>query len=182
MLRPAPDDFGLSSVAAGRVQLNVDDPAVSCLGSPSEIDLAVDLVILRWSALGIPLALGKGSRETGQHKWIGGLFSLRAGRQGPEAIVNVPPLFATELADMLRPFTKGEGHQAENSTERMLGKAGRLAYIVPTARPFFTSLWGALAGARAARQRGKTRSAARQSASTKIQNSSGVASDFARAA
>ena len=68
MLRPAPGDFGLSSAAAGRVQLYVDDSAVSCLGSSSEIDLAFDLVILWWSTLGIPLALGKGSSETGQHK------------------------------------------------------------------------------------------------------------------
>jgi len=37
----------------------------------------------------------------------------------------------------------------------MLGKAGRLAYVVPTARPFITGLWGALAGARAARDKGK---------------------------
>ena len=83
------------------------------------------------------------------------MFSLRAGRPGPEAVVNVPRLFAKELADMLRPFATGEGRQTESSTERMLGKAGRLAYIVPTARPFVTGLWGALAGAHAARQRGK---------------------------
>jgi len=120
-----------------------------------EIDLSFDIVILWWSVLGIPLALGKGSRQTGQHKWIGTLFAVRPGRQGPEAVVNVPAPFAAELADMLRPFAHGEGHLGESSTERMLGKAGRLAYIVPTARPFVTSLWGALAGARAARQRGK---------------------------
>jgi len=76
----------------------VDDPAVSCLGSPAEIDLAFDLVILWWSTLGIPLALGKGIRETGQHKWIETLFTVRSGRQGPEAIVNMPALFAQELA------------------------------------------------------------------------------------
>ena len=34
--------------------------------------------------------------------------------------------------------------------DRILGKAGRLAFLVPTCRPFVSALWGAMAGAKAA--------------------------------
>jgi len=40
-------------------------------------------------------------------------------------------------------------------TEKMLGKAGRLSYIIPTTRPYVTALWGALAGAKTAREQGR---------------------------
>jgi len=37
----------------------------------------------------------------------------------------------------------------------MLGKAGRLAYLIPPARPFVAALWGGFAGAQAAAHHGK---------------------------
>ena len=141
--------------APGRIQLYVDDPAVSCVGPRAAVTASFDIIILWWMLLGIPLALTKGSRENGVHRWIGADFTLRSGPSDPEAVISVPPAFAAELLSLLLPFASGQGHVAEATTEKMLGKAGRLAYIVPTARPYVTALWGALGGARAAREHGK---------------------------
>ena len=118
--------------------------------------------------MGIPLALTKGVRGSDGHKWIGTALSLRTGMVGPEAIVTVPDAFSREHADQLRPYASGEGHLAESTTELLLGKTGRLVYIVPTTRPYITGLWGALAGARAARGRGKREAPPREGASQNI--------------
>jgi len=42
--------------------------------------------------------------------------------------------------------------------DRLLGKAGRLAYIVPGARPYVVALWGGLAASRATQTTGKRES------------------------
>ena len=139
----------------GNMQRYVDDPAGTCIGRPAEIDIGFDVIILWWWLLGIPLALRKGVREHGARKWIGAIYQIRQGPFTPEAPISVPPAFAAELANQLRPFAAGEGHVGEAAAEKRMGRAGRLAYIIPTTRPYMTALWGALAGARAARAAGK---------------------------
>jgi len=142
MWRPSPSDFGFAPAAAGRIQMNVDGPAVTCLGSSSQLDLAFDLVILWWRTLGITLALTKGVRGTDEHKWIGTVFSLRVGLVGPEAIVTVPDAFARELADQLRPYASGEGHLAESTTERLLGKSRQTRLHSPHHAPLYHRIVG----------------------------------------
>ena len=105
--------------------------------------------------MGIPLSLGKGLRDVAVHRWIGALFSVCAGPSGPESVVQVQREFADELHQQLQPFVDGVGHVSMADTERMLGRAGRLAYLVPTARPYVTSLWGAVGGSRAAVAKGR---------------------------
>jgi len=78
------------------------------------------------------------------------MFDLRRGPAGPECVVSVPPAFAAELLELLRPFASGSGHLSESRAERMLGKAGRLSFLIPTTRPYVNALWGALGGAREA--------------------------------
>jgi len=133
----------------------VDDPVVTALGAPADIDRAFDVIILWWLVLGVPLSLGKGVREAAVHKWIGALFSVRAGPSGPESVIQVPEEFAEQLFQQLQPFAAGVGHVSVTDTERMLGRAGRLAYIVPTARPYITALWGAWAGSKEAAAQGR---------------------------
>jgi len=70
----------------------------------------------------------------------------------PAGIITVPPEFASELHDLLEPFSKKTGVVDEAATDRMLGKAGRLMYLIPSARPWVSSLWGALAGSKASNQ------------------------------
>ena len=50
-----------SSIAHARIQLYVDDPAVTLLGTASQQQEAIDVLVLWWLVLGIPLYWKKGS-------------------------------------------------------------------------------------------------------------------------
>jgi len=158
MLRPEPSSAGCSNVAAGRLQFYVDDPCASFLGSSASAAAAADLIIGFWLVLGLPMAWKKGSFTAEPHTWIGGLFSVRRLPDRVAGVVTVPPAFADGLFEELAPFAAGKGHIAHSTVERVLGKCGRLAYLVPGAKPFVSSLWGALAGSQTA-GRGKHREA-----------------------
>jgi len=71
----------------------------------------------------------------------------------------VPATFAHELHEQLGELAKGSGSIAEGALDTILGKAGRLAYIVPACRPFVTALWGALSGSTLANSAGRRREA-----------------------
>ena len=90
LLRPTASGPGFPLVAVGRLQTYVDDPTLSCLGSAEECSGAVDLVVLLWSVLGLPLALPKGSFTVGRHTWIGADFEIRSSLQGWQAVITVP--------------------------------------------------------------------------------------------
>jgi len=61
-----------------------------------------------------------------------------------------PAAFVSDLFQKLGPLARDSGHVAEHDLEIVLGKCGRLAFLVPACRPWVTALWGALAGSRAA--------------------------------
>ena len=67
----------------------------------------------------------------------------------------MPADFADGLHDLLEPLAAGKGHVTQATLDRVLGKCGRLAYLVPAVRPFVGALWGALAGSRAAQAAGR---------------------------
>lgn len=48
----------------GRLQLYVDDPVLATAGHPRDVEEALDLVLLWWLLLGVPLAWGKGHLST----------------------------------------------------------------------------------------------------------------------
>jgi len=153
LLRPSPGALGARGAGIGRLQTYVDDPTLSTLGTTEENELAIDLVILWWSVLGLPLALKKGLWTEEEHRWIGAIFAVRLTTTGPEAVVTVPPDFAQDLANLLAPLAAPKGHFPAADLDKILGKAGRLAYLIPGAKPFVVALWGAQAGAQeAARQ------------------------------
>jgi len=152
LLRPTPDSPGEQSAAVGRLQMYVDDPIATYIGTPEQRERAADLLIGWWLSLGLPLSWAKGSLSSELHRWIGADFSTRLVRSVPAGIITVPPEFASELHDLLEPFSKKTGVVDEAATDRMLGKAGRLMYLIPSARPWVSSLWGALAGSKASNQ------------------------------
>jgi len=117
--------------------------------------LGIDLLISFWLLLGLPLAWGKGQLTSGSHTWIGATFTPEPSFAESACIIAAPQKFQTELLELLAPFARGTGSEPESSVDRLLGKAGRLAYLVPTARPFVSSLWGAYAGSKAAAKAGK---------------------------
>ena len=55
---------------------------------------------------------------------------------------------------VLKPFCSTKGHVAIELADKVVGKAGRVAHIVPSARPFVGALWSALAAAKAADRAG----------------------------
>jgi len=133
----------------------VDDPILATLGTPEENQTSVDLIVLWWSVLGLPLALSKGTYTTEAHSWIGAVFAIRCPSSGPEGVITVPKKFADELFVLLGPYAADSGHVPAAELDTLLGKAGRLAYLVPTSRPFVSALWGAYGGAKRAATEGK---------------------------
>ena len=132
-------------VALGRLQLYVDDPVLTLEGSLEEQHTAVDLLCLWWLILGIPLSWDKGSFSPGRqaHEWIGVRFwSERPGT----ATMSIPTPFATSLLEVASQFLADRPRTAPLSlAHNLCGKAGRLAQVVPTAKPFVTQLFAALA-------------------------------------
>ena len=74
--------------------------------------------------------------------------------------MSVPNTFAADPHQQLEVFAKGQGHESIALAQQLVGRAGRVAYIIPEARPFAASLWSALAAALAADNlKGKRREA-----------------------
>ena len=149
LLRPSPSSPGSRSAAVTRLQCYVDDPIATMVGSPSSCVHACDLIILWWLVLGIPLAFKKGTWTSNIHRWIGADFSFSPSAP-MECMVTVPDSFVDDLFSRLGPLAKGFGHLPFSELDVILGKAGRLAYLIPAARPWVSALWGAWSGAQAA--------------------------------
>ena len=45
-----------SDLARGRLQIYVDDPVLSCVGSKEQMTKSLDIVLLWWMILGTPIA------------------------------------------------------------------------------------------------------------------------------
>ena len=140
-------------VAYGRLQLYVDDPALTLRGRADQINTAMDIVIMFWLALGIPLSWKKGEVFEAEvpHRWIGILYDFV-----PEgARMRLPPDFVTELRALIDPLCSMSGSVAFQELDAIIGKAARVAHVVPAAKPFVAGLWGALSGARKAAASGQ---------------------------
>ena len=136
-------------LGAGRLQLYVDDPVVSVVGTRAQADQAFDLIIAWWLALGVPLSWAKGVMTCGSvpHRWIGIVYHLT-----PEgAIMRLPEDFVKDLLALIEPACSTTGALPVGDVEIMIGKAARVAHVVPAARPFVAGLWGGLAAAKQAR-------------------------------
>jgi len=128
----------------------VDDPVASCIGSRASALRTFDVIIAWWLCLGLPLSWPKGLLSHSVHRWIGVDFSLRLVDGLAAGVVTVPPEFSSAFFELLTPFAKGTGHASQTEIDSLLGKAGRIAYLVPSSRPWVGALWGALAGSKAA--------------------------------
>jgi len=153
LLRTSDSSPGAAEASIARLQMYVDDPTMTCLGSFEACSVAVDLVVLWWTMLGLPLSLDKGLFTTDPHRWIGAIFSARRAPSGLQSVITVPPCFASELLTLLKPFAAGKGHLSQSAVDQVLGKTGRLAYLIPTVRPYAAALWAGYAGARDAKRK-----------------------------
>ena len=109
---------------------------------------AIDLVILFWLALGIPLSWKKGAvyNLDEEHRWIGIVYS-----SCPDgAVMRLPKEYVDELRELIKPLCKTNGVIHLHELDVIVGKAARVAHVVPAAKPFVAGLWGALAAAKRA--------------------------------
>ena len=68
----------------------------------------------------------------GQHTWIGVDFAILS----PGACrMTLPVAFLQDLANLVQQFVKQKGHVSAKLADRLVGKAGRLAHVVPAAKP-----------------------------------------------
>ena len=136
------------------MQLYVDDPAVTVVGDFDQREAALDVVILWWLVLGLPLAWNKGLVTDGLHTWIGATYQLKK-RTDANAVervqirdstayvvIGVPEEFIEKLILDIDYFMKVETID-EITVEKLLGRAGRLSYLVPATKPFTSMLWAA---------------------------------------
>ena len=124
-----------------KFQLYVDDPAITVCGPTEVVAASIDSVLVWWLVLGLPLAWKKGKlyKIHEEHVWVGVLYKvLNEGLVSME----IPVEYLRDLAVMLRPLAQGVGHFPLGDARKVVGKAGRLAQIVPEARPFTGALWG----------------------------------------
>ena len=140
--------------APGRMQLYVDDPTIVAWGTRRQRAVSFSMLVLWWLVLGVPLSWTKGSVHLGTspYIWIGVLFSVPSPGVARMAL---PPKFVAELLTLCRKFLKSKLLPLA-SADSLVGKAGRVAYVLPHVRPFIASLYAALAASlRAADARAK---------------------------
>ena len=134
-----------SDVAHARIQLYVDDPAVTLLGTASQQQEAIDILVLWWLVLGIPLSWKKGSftPASQKHTWIGVDFIVRESH----AVLSLPEEFLVNLLALARKFANPNVKVATlKEAQEICGRAGRVGQVIPEAKPFVSSFYGALAG------------------------------------
>lgn len=126
----------------GALQLYVDDPILVVSGSQDNVRETFDLVLIWWLLLGIPLAWKNGPVTAEPHPsvWIGVEFRLR----GTAAVMTLPHEWAQDLICAAQPFAAGTGHVSVREAQTLVGRAGRVAHIVPDARPLASALYSAL--------------------------------------
>ena len=98
-----------------------------------------------WLTLGIPLSWSKGAdHPCGQaYQWIGVVFQVA--RPGV-ARISLPEAFVNELVTLCDLFLR-TNRQPRAKADALVGKAGRVACVLPEARPFVSSLYAAMAAA-----------------------------------
>ena len=147
-----------SGIGHGRLQLYVDDPAVTLAGTTEQQMLAIDLLVCWFLVLGIPLSWRKGmyAGQGAIHDWIGVSFEVE---EKGVATLTLPKEFCRSLLVLAKIFANADQRVATlKQAQELCGKAGRVAQVVPHTRPFLLGLYGALAGSLAA-QRARSREA-----------------------
>ena len=92
--------------------------------------------------------MAKGFKKSARdgHTWIGVKYSLHI----REAVhMELPPAYLAEVRELFKPYCSGRRAMELRAAERLIGKAGIIAYVVPAARPFVSGLHAALAAGKA---------------------------------
>ena len=127
-----------------RLQLYVDDPALSLVGTRAWGLTEASVPLLWWLVLGLSLAWKKGYFGNGSHPWIGVQYAI--GPSGPT--MELPAEYLRETLEVLKPLCATYGTIPTKTVQKTLGKAARISYVIPDAAPYIASLWAAYAAGR----------------------------------
>ena len=133
------------------LQLYMDDPATTIPGDTKDAQLCTAVTILWWRVLGLHLAWKKGLFTQGAHEWIGIIYDYSD--QG--VTMTVPDHFLHKVLEDVKPWTLAKGSTCISTARSIVGRAERIAQVIPEARPFAASLWAALSAGTQADQSGK---------------------------
>ena len=114
-----------------RLQLYVDDPALSLAGTRAWALTEASVPLLWWLVLGLNLAWKKGYFGNGSHPWIGVQYAI--GPSGPT--MELPAEYLTETLEVLKPLCATYGTIPTKTVQKSLGKAARISYVIPDAAP-----------------------------------------------
>ena len=123
-----------------RLQIYVDDPVLSVAGERQECLTEIDILSCWWLTLGIPLAWKKGCLSFGSHTWVGIVFCIN----GSTSVMRLTDEFTSEFLSQLDKFCQNRGVASLKAARSVVGKAARVAQVVPEASAFAASLWAAL--------------------------------------
>ena len=120
-----------------RINTYVDDPIIVALGPKKERDMKYAMVLLVWSALGLPLSLEKAVRGLAV-TWTSAIFT-----PGPWCVtVEVKRAIIEDVASLVNRFLS-KNVIPTKELRSLTGKLTHVASVVMTLRPFLTELYGA---------------------------------------
>ena len=69
--------------------------------------------------------------------------------------MRLPPAFVADLLSRLLPICSATGSVKSDELDALIGKAARVAHVVPSAKPFVAGLWAGLSEVRASAREGR---------------------------
>ena len=131
----------------------MDDPIVAISGDLEDRRLSLDMLLTFWLTLGIPLSWSKGrlGDAASLYTWIGVQFQLR-----PDgfAELSLPGDFTNNLVELLDRVRSGTGMLSIKEAQTLIGRAGRVAQVLPATQPWVSGLFAAFNSAMFAQHSG----------------------------
>ncbi len=128
----------LFQLQEAKLRIYVDDPAITLRGVQARRERYAAIVVLVWSALGLPIAIHKAARGS-LVDWIGATFHIQFDR----VIVSAKTDMYVELEQLSRDFLNLNVIPLRD-VESYAGKCSHVASLLWMWRPFLRDLWGAI--------------------------------------
>lgn len=128
-----------------RLQLYLDDPALTVRGPEPAARARAALALGLWHGLRVPLAWSKGQWTQSSHSWIGVQFSPQPAKDVCDMFL--PEAFLSKLHADLQPLTADAGHVAVQTARQAVGRCSRTAQVASMATPYAAAMWAALGAA-----------------------------------
>ena len=121
-----------------RIQVYVDDPAISLLGNEKERRRSLTIIIITWLACGFKLAFPK-AKYGKSIEWIGAKITVE--RQA--AVVSIPEDKVKDVIEMAQKIEK-QNVTAVKEARSFAGKLSNISSHIDVVRPFINDVYGAV--------------------------------------